>query len=618
MIWRSISAVSGDDKGFPTPIQVNIEPTDKPSLTQAFDVNLQLAELTDKDGDTKNNYYEMSTVNTIELELYEGDKENGRLWGRASLNNRNMSNYDAFSFSYNSTIRQDYSDQSVLITPETFGKNNSHVTAEYYTLVVKPATDYTEHENKIPVVAEREEPAEFTITPHGFVPSLPADVNNALRVVSVVNGVMQDAAGQNLYPELKYNSQLNSDTIVGYSVNANTYPINGMAYAKEVTYRAWRIAQYDASGNPVYDTTGTPVAQKTIAVPEGSSVLPGWVVPVGQGEQLKRGNQYFFTYEVKLNLSPGGAVETPAEYPKDAVNGTGKVLRSTLQSCQKETPRISMYLKGMSKTGGSYTQTWVYQYQDVDGAYTNEPFKILNGTVNRTAPWNVDYDGTSKLLQITPLTKNTVEIRKDIALFDPIINYSGASSRDLVASQPIVQESIAANVTALGFAVEYDASRIKVSLDRDKVSQAYMKCIPALKITVSLKDDPSNKKVFDYVPLDSSYVASVPLLSMVEYRGREIVVNVEAYYDDGFMGTDMAAADAPVLLLNYSRTSQYSYDGNLPTAAGALYRVGNYNAMMNSLFSKDAKSFEAIRLYNSLGKEKLCRGEGCGARLYAG
>ena len=603
-----------------------LKTTDESFKKYAFNANIYLGEsYTPSIGAEQiNPAYEMSTMNSLQLVMYKGvDDGSGNItkgdeWARKNVTNA-ASSVDPINYTYNSTLRGLFSKSAETpyeINPSTFGMSNAQVTSDAYVLEIRNAVDYTDFSNSIEIIGDDNKVAEFIIQKHGFVPNLPANINDSINVTEVLFGDMQEEAGKTKYKEIANSGaadaslHLKSDTIVGYSVKALSYPSNALKYAKNVTYKMYKLTNY-VSQSQVDLSTAELVANTTKNVSSDASSLPAWEVPIKADTTTSRGNLYVFTYEVELNLAESGDPIT-ANYPKDAVGATNStVLRSSICPCPKETPNMYMYLKNSvyNSNSSKYDMMFRYKYVDTDNAYKVDPnnassadsqFRIVNGTSSRSYTWDEDAGDGTKKIDLTGIEggTKTLSILKKVSHYDPIANYTGSVTEEEYTVQPMSHTRNAeSSIQLLKFHMDKDVSNLKIVIDSDTTSSAQLSKIAAIKAT--LKCD-GTTMVFDYLTLDDNNTAFIPLIRVADFKKKEITVSVTAYYENDELGTDLASRSGsayPVVLEEYTRVGGYQYING--TLKDSLYLVNqDYGAGVLSGTLSAVKYFEGKKLKN--------------------
>lgn len=292
------------------------------TVSKAFDIT---ANLTNEEGlDTS---LEASTLSGLQFNLYQGRTTNSTLVKSIRKVDRNLD-------PYTSTLQDEYYDNDFTIDPSLFGLRNQDLTAEYYTIEVTGAYDYTVYQNELPITNNV-----ITVKTNGFVPDIPTDPNKAIDVIEIRN---KDAGD-------RYRDDLNPETIVGYRIRAS-YD-NSQRYAKTITYNL-----HDATTGEVIDTLTYDVES------DGSIDYVEFYLEDGlpfgtTDKEFRRGGRYYFSYTAVLDLNLDGTGETA--YPT-----TDVTLRSINLTPQKQ--QATLYLYPSTNTSNNFI--WNYSYSDIDHA----------------------------------------------------------------------------------------------------------------------------------------------------------------------------------------------------------------------------------------------------------
>lgn len=560
----------------PENILVSFEESEIPDYTQAFDYFLQLKDLLSD----KSSEYEVSTLKNIELYLYPEDNLTGT-YNKAQISNiYNVDDPEHYNYKNNS-IKDDLYDKSMVITPQTFGLTSQDIVEDYYTLVVKNAIDYTDHQNKIGLVkSESDVVCQFKITPHGFIPSLPEKVDQALEVNAIINA---DAGQGSAYDGLVEKvSSLKPDTIVGYDILAKTFPSTGIPFAKSVTYQVYRINSY-VTGKPKGDL----VAEKTIPVTDKNAmVLPRWIIDMQnvENKDITRGEQYYFTYSVKMDLSTDGSGEYPVTYPTDAVGGKDVILSSKTENCPKETPvvRTSLY-----STSSSNVSTWLYSVSDTDNAFsnnntiTNNRILITDGTTSRNYSW-LEKNNDSGLYQfVSNQTSSTLfKVEKNYNLYNR--DTGDAVTKETkynLLTQPLFTNQLS-TVKNITYSTQLTSSKLIISFT------GTTNPIAAVKVTIKSDKKGTSPIVIDYLSIDTINQASISLMEIKEFLGSNITVDVSAYYPTTEAGSSVTGTSKPFILQKFKTSGVYSYVSGNTVSDRAI----------NSLFYMDSQNYSEFQL----------------------
>ena len=461
---------------------------------------------------------EPETLTGMTFSIYAGQTVDGELPTGSPL--RTVKLVDSNTEPYESVLKQDYYDQTAQITPAFFNARNEDFKDSYYTIVVSQAYDYTDYKNALPIINNV-----FTVSTNGYMPDLPTDTNNALTVTPIRN-----------YTSENKREELDDSTIVGYNVTA-TYDNSGL-YAKEVTYHV-----YDANTNELIETKTLSIGADGVIPTAQFDVLDGTPNDVKDEDKMRRGNSYYFTYEMLLDLNKDGVGETKYPYEEDIV------LKSNTQTPSKQTPLIYMY----PSVSTNDTITFKYKYQDIDNVVDNNKqiiAKINNGTID---------------------TETLVETAEDQELFNEI-TFENLSKGELTltiteallkgqqADRKIVDQYFEGLNTVAD--VQY-----KIDIDTNKVSISFidnndqLKYVAGVRVEFLEKTDSENgiKVVKDFQTIPDNKILSVDYNDLGDLLKKTTVVNVYAYYDSGITGFETDRNKYVTYQNAYKEASEQTY-----------------------------------------------------------
>ena len=182
--------------------------SDKNNVLDKFTINAQLLE-----NPLASNMIEAKTLNGITFVLHEGSSTSGKVI-------KEIQKLDLNENEYESDLKRDLYDKPFIINPEFFNIRNVDLNAEYYTIEIKDAYDYTDFKNDIPINNNS-----ITVRANDGLPSQ-INVNDAVTYSFIRN---KDAT--------EVNPDLEADTIVGLVYKA-AYD-NAKRNAKSITYRVF-------------------------------------------------------------------------------------------------------------------------------------------------------------------------------------------------------------------------------------------------------------------------------------------------------------------------------------------------------------------------------------------
>ena len=458
---------------------------------------------------------EPETLTGMTVSIYSGQTVDGELPTGSPL--RTVKLVDSNTQPYESVLKQDYYDKTAQITPEFFNARNEDFRDSYYTIVVSSAYDYTDYKNTLPIINNV-----FTVQTNGYMPDLPTDVNNALTVTPIRN-----------YTSANKREELDDSTIVGYNVTA-VYDNNGL-YAKEVIYKV-----YDATTNELVETKTMTIGEDGVIPTAQFDVLDGTPNDVKDEGKMHRGNSYYFTYEMMLDLNKDGVAETKYPYEEDTV------LRSSTQTPSKQTPLIYTY----PSISTNDTITFKYQYQDIDNAVANNKqviAKIGNGTVG-TATLVETAEGQEEFneMQFINLSKGELTLTITEALI------KGNQTDKKIVDQYFEGLNSIADI------------QYKIDIDTNKVSISFidnndqLKYVAGVRVEFLEKTDSADgiKVIKDFKTIPDNKILSIDYNDLGDLLKKTTIVNVYAYYDSGITGFDTDSSK----YVTYQKAYQTSTD----------------------------------------------------------
>lgn len=436
---------------------------------------------------------EPQTLTAVEFTIYPGQVVDGNLPTNSPI--KSIKLVDKNIKAYESDLKASLYDIETKINPSFFGLKNQDFRNEYYTITVTGAYDYTDYKNPLPILNNV-----YTVKTNGVIPDLPLDPNNALDVTVIRN---RDA--QIVDPNL------DAATITGYNVMAS-YDNTNM-YAKNVTYKA-----YDAVTNTMVESKQYDVGADGIIPLAKFDVLSGTPTNVVDNKELRRGNSYYFTYEMGLDLNKDGVVETI--YPYNQI-----VLKSKTQITPKQDPQMIMY----PKISTNSTITYKYKCTDVDNAIENSKLleaKIGNMTVDRQTLITQDYQQFSEIT-FTKLYRGDLLIN----MTKRLLKYNNAETEELIKEYFESLQSL----SDTSYTIELDSNKILIMF---KDLNGQLNNVAAARIEFSATD--GTKLVKDFQEIKNNMIA-INLNDISSLLKKDITIKVYAYYDSGIMGYETAA-----------------------------------------------------------------------------
>lgn len=497
-----------------------------------------LTRLTNKDGEDAR--LEASTLSEITITLYQGSNTSGAKEVSKRVIDLNDDDYE-------STIKEMFYDQSATINPAFFDANNNDFNEKTYTLELSNARDYTIYKNVIPI-----ENNTFTFTVNSFVPNIPDDPENAISVTEIKNSASDMC-------DLEYNNDLEAKTLVCYILKANYY--NTARNATKMVYHTWifnqNTNQYEMLSDldqTVYFNDEDEVGPVKVLLDNGTSYS------TFDNDKLRRGNQYYFSYEVYLDIDGDGTAESV--YP--TIVDSNAVLRSTTLKPRKQ----SAYYKLYPSTSTNNSASWKYLISDIDHSMeSNNLYSFDGNRVNYSSNPAVSISNSYNGVSFTNLTAGN---------FYSIKSYERLVKTDSPDYKVLATQYLDRLATTLDlkYTVSIDSnSRLVVEIDDyyggnkeeliEKVASA------DVKLTAT---DNSITKTINNCSFDSGKI-SINLIDITEFRGKEFTVDVTIFYDSGNAGFDVPS--------NYKALQRVTLDGT-----GNYYSFNTRNELVQNSIIK--------------------------------
>ena len=483
-------------------------------ITNVFNVSLQL-----RPENANQGTLEPETLTGLTVNIYPGQTLDGEYPTGSPI--RTMKLVDSNLDPYESDLKEEFYDDIVSITPDFFNADNDDFKDQWYTITITNGYDYTDYPNTLPILNNV-----FVVETNGYMPDLPSDTDNALIVTPIRN-----------YLHETPREDLNDVTIVGYDVTA-VYD-NAGKYAKEVIYRV-----YDANTGALIDTKEFDIGPDGTIPTATFDVLDGTPSETEDRDELRRGNSYYFTYEMYLDLNNDGTAETKYPYEDDTV------LKSVTQTPKKQEPTLYMYPASSTVD----TITFCYKFNDVDNA-------ILDNYSIR-ANINGNFRSASQIVE-------TIDDVEDRVTFNNLDEgtLSLVWAKKLVKAEDQEDETILTqyfegkNAIGIAYRLSYDSTKIAIQF----TETSNMDLVTGIRVELQAEDGstPIFKKDFLTIPANDIINISFNELGD-ELLSKRVVVNVFAYYDTGIVGYETASNKYIALQQAYEQSGEqiYYYDIN--------------------------------------------------------
>ena len=463
------------------PIKVNSRNT--MNVNNAFTIEAQLTD------DGIDNTLEANTLTSLTFNLYAGNDTNAPLIKSVKKMDRNIE-------PYSSNLKQDYYDQEFTITPEFFGLENSDINSKSYTIEITNGYDYTKYENPIQLTNNI-----IKTQSNGVVPSKPNNPDNAIEVNTIRN-MNKSNPREDLYAQ----------TIVGYKIRAN-YD-NSSNFLKYIKYYI-----YDATTNQLLTPDGI------VSEPNSDGTLNYVHIDINDGVtqanedgELRRGNQYYFTYEAYLDMDSNNEVD--AVYPQ--IIDEQLQLKSTPVAPLKQEPQILLYPSTSSNTQIELK----YNIQDVDNTIVNDKIMAYIGSTKKSEVVIEKNNQTYETMTFGNLAKGTLTLSYDRTL------QKGTSQRVNLIEQKFEGVYTLPNLT---YHINQDDNKITLTLNDYDQNISSINRIAAVKVKFI---SANHTKTFDYMPLDNDRI-TIDLTDINEMINEQISIEMSAYYNSEITGFDV-------------------------------------------------------------------------------
>ena len=517
-----------------TPNNMVAEFNGEDDVQNAFSVKLQLKPESESQGTL-----EPETLTGLTVSIYPGQTPEGEYPTGSPI--RTMKLIDTNLNAYESDLKDRFFDNAVSITPEFFNAGNGDFKDAYYTITVTNAYDYTDYSNKLPILNNV-----FTVETNGYMPDLPTDPENAVIVTPIRNYTQQNSR-----------EDLNDDTIVGYSIKP-VYDNTG-AYARKVIYKA-----YDANTNTLIKEIELEIGNDG-AIPKGTfNVFDGTEINIVDTDELRRGNSYYFTYEMYLDLNNDGETET--KYPTDDI-----VLKSKIQTPEKQEPTLYWYPTISSES----TISFKYKFNDVDCALGNNNQVTAKIDNSITSKKELEETGTEyKEITFENLKKGTFSIVWSKCLV----------KLDGMAEDKILTQYFEGNnsISELTYSVDYDATKLSINFSDSKA----LDYITGVRVELMSIDNPEINYIKDFLTIPSNNIINISYNGLGKLLKTRTQVKVYAYYDSGITGFETDAKKYITLQQAYENKGDNIYYYDIDKSSNLIpdtEAMGNmYNATRNN------------------------------------
>ena len=546
----------------PNPLNANFQ--DNIFFTTPFAVDFNLSNA------NKDASLEASTLSTITFTLYQGSTTDGMVEVYRKTTDGNISEYI-------SSLKNEFYDNKAIIDAKFFNTEPSAFKQKTYTLVVDDAYDYTGY-NKIPI-----ENNVYQFKTNAYIPDVPNAEEPQIMTHAILNKFAADFG-------LKVNNDLDANTVVGYSVNSIFD--NTSQSGKYILYHVWRYNQNTHQFELV------PGLDKRVDF-NADGTQPNAIFPVGNGtsdttldsDMLRRGNSYYFSYEVYIDMDGDGTAETV--YPK-AIQSQA-VLKSAVLQPKKQSSNVVMY----PSVSDLNTFTWKYKISDIDNSLsTNKLFAFVDSNADFTSYAEISRNSSDfNSVVFTGLNKgNILTVKKSEKLLkNSEMKYSNVTSQYFYGYRSDL---------SLTYTVDNDVNKMLIVLDNYLNKADEISSIAKLDVVIT----PTNKADLDRlgqqtisnVIIDNGII-TIDYEKISKYMNVEIGVELVAYFDTDATGFDLDSDYKVIQKGTYNEPGNYYILNDNKLNQTPMV----YGTMVTSTFKSDNKVLELTNIKNQNSSIKV-------------
>ncbi len=470
------------------PIQATFSSVESPTL--AFKISAQLMQ-----GIGYDNTLEAKTLTGITFTVFEGRSVNGKIIKTLKLVDRDLREYY-------SDLKKDYYDKGFALSPSFFGLSNSDIKSEYITILISEAYDYSDFKNPIEIINNV-----YTVKINNLAPDNPVDTDDAIEYQYIRN---RNADSEHQDPNLDGN------TIVGIKIKA-LYD-NTRRYAKYIDYHV-----YDADTKKKIENADFRYVVSADGTIDFTEIYFDYGTPYDtEDTDLRRGHNYYFTYEAYLKLGDGDEL---THYPVEE----DVILKSKVIEVPKQEAIITTYPS--SSDIGEITLK--YTLNDVDNALYKDEFFAKVGTSKET----LEPVSSSRVKKTSTYEEVTLDNLHSSFLY-VYASQALIKKADSISDKEVLFQYFAnpRYDNEYSYTLDMETNRALISIaGYDRSNYLYQK-IAGLKITFECD---GKKVVKDYRVISDSNLAIVDLYEIAAFRGKKVNMLVDVYYDDERIGFDL-------------------------------------------------------------------------------
>lgn len=431
----------------------------------------------------------------------------------------------------------------------------------YYTIEITDAYDDTNTN-------------EFVILNNTYVYEVPSILLLEDQVMApeiVVEEITNKNTKNDIYLEdynIKYISQLDDEIIRGYKVTA--------------VFDKNKIESYFATSNPITkinfyinDNSGNLIEEKNIDFVNNEEYTAYFFLKQGtdyhvSDTDFRRGNEYTFSYNLSID-DDGDPSNEELVFPSS--KPTSDVLKPI-----KQAPSFKLYIDNSTKDSVTYR----YQVYDYDNAlYQEEGKYYIYYSINGNEEiYTTEYvkDGSNKFFTLSNLSNGVIY---NIEYYSAVVKKI-AASKVKIGNYYFDGYYDSADYT-INFDLEYGNfdNRLKIIVKDNE----FLSRISSYLVTLDANGEKYQKVISDLDTCDDNKCIIVDYKHISSFKGKDIKVTVDAFYDNGYIGFGQKSIIGDYLnSLGYVTKDEVSKSGFVYQTIGSVDK-GKYFYVTNNGYS---------------------------------
>ena len=507
----------------PDAFKVVYTPVD--DLHAAFSVKAQLVR-----GSGDDTELEANTLTGFNINLYEGTNTAGKLV-------KTVKKVDGDLRPYVSELRSECYDDSFIINPTFFGKNNSDLKAANYTIEITSAYDYTKYKNNLPIEANT------------IVVKLKETINiiigEPLEYMNIKNKDMGDDK----------RSDLLDGTVTGFRFKS-TYD-NSKNQAKVIHYY-------------IKNTQGQVLKTIDYVVPANGSIgtvefyLDDGLEKGEADDKLHRGRRYLISQSIELDLDGDGSIDY--NYEPDTMGF--------------DFERQAASFKFYPSQASASTYSWKYTYKDIDHALLG---RKATSTLDGESPCEKTLSPTSEFSTVTFNVAGS-------GLFAIYGNYNYIDEKDTISTSLIQQYYEGVSEADFGsVAVQPRKNKVIFMFNDFESKPEFFSRVSSVKIDFVSGSD---RVTIDGLSIKAGSI-TVNYALLKNLLGKTITPQITIYYDSGIYGFENQSSYFAIQQIrpdDETPLTYYSFEGrkfNSMDSADGSFVTYNFDAENEKLTIND-------------------------------